>query len=775
MEASLGTTKVDSSSPAEVFHGQQEDEDDRDEKTSSVSSSDNEDGQAGEDEKPPVMMAEESDHMKIRDEDDDDDDDENYNDGQAGPRLVRGGSIFGDGGELKPRKHPMVPITIEFEHLRYSVRVRKGGLISQLKKRQNPFAKEDKFLLKDLSATLYPNEVTAIMGPSGAGKTTLLNLLAGRLGGGKQEGSVTVNGVKRSHISNAKWQRLCGYVMQDDIMHTFMTANEIFHFTAWLRIRSALWNPSFTNAHVAAVVRELGLSGCAKTKVGSPDARGISGGQRKRVSIGMELITEPSVLFLDEPTSGLDSSTAYHLVQTLKKLASVGRTIVTTIHQPSTDMFNMFDRVLVLSNGHIVYNGRPSEVISYFSKLNFKCPKYSNPAEFIMNLAKSDSHLSTKDEGKLRVQELACAYRTHSDLRQWDFADTDAVNIRQLVPEGRARFMTIEGSVGTMGNQLRRRRRATTLGEGDDEERARKKELERDFHEKVKPQHRSNFFVQLIILTLRESLVAIRDPMTTWARMMQTIVLSLMVGLVFLGVGDDQASIQDRLGALFFIVVNQSFSAIMSTVVVFPVSRTVYIREHGSGAFGTLAYYLAKSVADLPYGIVFPIISSLIMYWMVGLDSEAKKFFIFMAVLIVMSNVAQSFGLAVSGGVPTIEIALALVPIVFVPLMLFGGFFLNSGNIPEWLVWLKYLSLFKYGFEILVLNEFEGLTFTCSSSERKNGKCPVSTGAEEISNLGMDNSYTKIYIDFLLLLGLYLMFKVLGYFLLRFTAGRKKA
>jgi ABC-type multidrug transport system ATPase subunit len=188
--------------------------------------------------------------------------------------------------------------------------------------------------------------------------------------------------------------------VQDDVMYPLLTPRETFWFSAQLKLPFTERNKK---AKVDALIEELGLEKCQKTKIGDAEHRGISGGQRKRVSIGMEMITDPSILFLDEPTSGafhvtqslvlvavrqllmrhtgLDSSTAYSLVEKLQHLAAMGRTIVTTIHQPSTDIFFKFDRLMLLAEGHMVYNGPTKDVVAYFGKLGYKCPKYTNPAE----------------------------------------------------------------------------------------------------------------------------------------------------------------------------------------------------------------------------------------------------------------------------------------------------------------------------------------------------------------------------------------------------------
>ncbi len=279
------------------------------------------------------------------------------------------------------------PVTLSWSDLSYTVGAKPEGKWSWKKT-------ISKFLLKDLHGCIKPGELTCIMGPSGwhsvhvcfflpvhsfnsvenniwsgAGKTTLLNVLTGKFSGGKQKGTVFVNGLSRKKLGSA-WKRMSSYVTQDDILSPNLTPRSTTHyntkphlliqvrrceFCCWLRpfvwlifqftgeSREEIWfsaklrieqENKLIKDKVEMLVKELGLSGCADSRIGNVEKRGISGGQRKRAAIGVEMITEPSVLFLDEPTSGLDYSTSYTLVETLKEMAKSGRTIISTIHQP---------------------------------------------------------------------------------------------------------------------------------------------------------------------------------------------------------------------------------------------------------------------------------------------------------------------------------------------------------------------------------------------------------------------------------------------------------
>lgn len=243
-------------------------------------------------------------------------------------------------------------------------------------------SKQRRMVLNGVSGVVRPGELLAMLGPSGSGKTTLLTALAGRLPG-KVSGTITYNG--QSFSSTMK--RRTGFVTQDDVLYAHLTVLETLTYAALLRLPNKLTREEKVE-QVELVVMELGLTRCRNSMVGGALLRGVSGGERKRVSIGQEMLVNPSLLLLDEPTSGLDSTTAQRIVATLKGLARGGRTVVTTIHQPSSRLYRMFDKVVVLSDGCPIYSGCGGRVIEYFGSIGY-APGFNfmNPADFLLDLA----------------------------------------------------------------------------------------------------------------------------------------------------------------------------------------------------------------------------------------------------------------------------------------------------------------------------------------------------------------------------------------------------
>jgi ABC-type multidrug transport system ATPase subunit len=245
----------------------------------------------------------------------------------------------------------------------------------------------EKTIISGMSGVVRPGEMLAMLGPSGSGKTTLLTALGGRHGGRAAvlSGKITYNG---QPFSGAV-KRRTGFVTQHDVLYPHLTVSETLWYTAALRLPRSL-SAGEKRAQAEAVARELGLAKVAGSMVGGVrGVRGLSGGERKRVSIGLEMLVDPSLLLLDEPTSGLDSTTAARIVGTLRRMAAQGgRTVVVTIHQPSSRLYHMFDKVLLLSaDGRPIYYGRAADALDYFASVGFASPLSLNPADLMLDLA----------------------------------------------------------------------------------------------------------------------------------------------------------------------------------------------------------------------------------------------------------------------------------------------------------------------------------------------------------------------------------------------------
>uniref|UniRef100_A0A7N6AK35 ABC transporter domain-containing protein n=1 Tax=Anabas testudineus TaxID=64144 RepID=A0A7N6AK35_ANATE len=263
--------------------------------------------------------------------------------------------------------------TVKFSHLHYFVQE------TRFCRKIDP----EKCILKDVSGIMRPG-MNAIMGATGSGKTSLLDVLAGRKDpAGLRIGSVLVDG--RAVTSELRLSS--AYVVQDDILMGTLTVKENLLFSANLRLNPKLYTTTDKHSRVAAIIQDLGLADC----IGTEFLRGVSGGERKRCSIGMELITSPSLLFLDEPTTGLDSNTANCIINLLHKLSRRGKTVIFSIHQPRYSIFKQFDHLTLMHKGEVVYAGAADYALDYFTNLGYQIDAFNNPADFFMDITNGEA------------------------------------------------------------------------------------------------------------------------------------------------------------------------------------------------------------------------------------------------------------------------------------------------------------------------------------------------------------------------------------------------
>lgn len=593
-------------------------------------------------------------------------------DSRGQPRSDAAASDNGEGA-FAGGAPPQRPVTLRWRQLAATLEVGKGD------------ATTTKELLSLQGSVARPGRLLAIIGPSGAGKTTLLNALAGQVPVSKRmtlTGSVTVNGVPITESHHRQ-----GYVQQEDIFYSQLTVRETLMMAAHLRLPKAM-SDADKERYVEDLIKRLGLTKASNTIVGDAKTRGISGGEKKRLSIGCELIASPNLIFADEPTSGLDSFQAQRVMQTLKDLAGEGKTVVCSIHQPSSSIFEMFDDLLLLSEGCKVYSGPAADATKYFEGLGHPCPQNYNPAEFFSDLISVDpSNPETELQTRLRIKQLAEAARQKA---QEDGGDGDAEEADDLL--------------------------GTRPTEADNESPC-------------------SWRKQFLLLLGRSWRQATRDKATNFARAGTNVSSALIFGSIFWRMGRKQTSVQDRLGLLQVSAINAAMSSLVKTLNVFPRERNIVARERSKKAYHVLPYFAAKLAAELPVGAIFPLLFGTVVYPMTGLNPSTARFAKFLGIVTLESFTSSALGLTVGSVAPSTEAALAMGPAVMVVFIVFGGVYVNAANVPRALQWLPKISMIKYCFEALSVNEFKGLEFETTG---KPGE--VADGDQALARIGFGNS-----------------------------------
>lgn len=475
--------------------------------------------------------------------------------------------------------------------------------------------RDGKKVLQNVSGEFKHGRLTAVMGLSGSGKTTFLTTLSGRQWTGKVSGNVFFNG-KKVNISN--FYKLVGFVPQEDIMLRTLTVYETLYFAARTKLN---WRKSNHEIEmlVNQVIEELGLEDCRDSIIGDEEKRGISGGQRKRVNIGIELVSDPSVLFLDEPTSGLDASAANEVCIMLQRIAKTGIPVITVIHQPRYEIFSMFDDLLLLGKGgKIVYLGPCSEAVNYFEKLGFKCPPKVNPADFLMDVTNGD--IEREGEEEFTIQTLFDKWETYP---KEEFQQKVQTSIQEDVHEVQIHTL--------------------------DDEYAKKK---------------TSFFIQLWNCFKRALIQQMRNTLSLILEMLLLFIPGLTLGLVF---SDKEykgplpphiiqlcpKDLQPLCGAplddnLLYLVVlltcSTGLTGVMSSLKNFGGEKVVFSRESTSG-MQSFPYFLAKNIAQLPNILLGPCIYMCLFY---TLASPKGYFYEYYFVILHLYFAAYGFGYLLS-------------------------------------------------------------------------------------------------------------------------------
>ncbi|KAM0070902.1 putative ABC transporter, AAA+ ATPase domain, ABC-2 type transporter [Helianthus debilis subsp. tardiflorus] len=516
----------------------------------------------------------------------------------------------------------------------------KGGML------QSYFKKPPMFILNDVSCEAHPGDLTAIAGPSGAGKTTLLDIFAGDISSSKVSGHVLIN---NHPIDTKRFRRLAGYVTQDDALFPSLTVEETLMYSAFLRLRCSRKEAV---DRVKILVNELGLESVSSSRIGEGSNHGISGGERRRVSIGVELVHDPSVILIDEPTSGLDSNSAFCVVSLLKSMAtSRGKTIVLTIHQPGFRILELIDRLVLLSNGFVLHNGSLKS-LEHRLKVSGHCiPPRVNVLEFAIDVATV-----------LTIQ----------------------------IPKPSAEPIEIH------------------------------EEHEKD-SEIPYPNTR---FEEVTILSKRFFKNIFRTKQLFLTRIIQATLSSLILGTIFVNMSNNKGNLalQARLG---FFAFSLTFLLSSSTegLPIFLQERRILMRETSRGAYRVSSYVISNTLIFLPFLLMIGLLYTIPVYWLVGLQAEFASFFYFGLVVWMVILMSNSFTACFSALVPNFIMGTSVISGLMGCFFLFSGYFIAKDSIPKYWIFMHYMSLFKYPFECLMINEYGGKEGKNMCVEMEGGKC----------------------------------------------------
>ena len=471
-------------------------------------------------------------------------------------------------------------------------------------------------------------------------------------------------------------KQMSAYVLQDDLLHAELTVLETVTYAAKLRLAGKVASDDERDDLVEEVIELMGISHVKDVIIGDTRKKGISGGERKRVCVAIELLTRPKLLFLDEPTSGLDSTTALKVIGALKNLTAKGVcTVICTIHQPQRKIFDMFDNLILMKKGRIIYQGSCSKSILFLSSIGLNCPEETNPADFLIESISSAGDAT---------------------------ADALDNNGKKEVP--------IDLTLGS--NLLFESKEFTFNG----------------------------WWIEFCTLFTRSGRQYIRRYDIIFMNLIVTVIIAIFVSCgIWYQIGTDQKSIASRVPSLFFSCVTQGIVASLQCISSFPAERAIILRERAAGAYHVSAYFLAKSLVDILSVSWGPTIFCIIVYPTIGYQNTASHFFTYWIFMVMDSLAALSLATCVSCCCVSVEMSTVVLSVLLEISRLYGGFFTSPSQLDDYPQWrfADALSYLKYTFVGVALNELQGLELTCTQDEISSNTC-ITSGDDIIKEKGYD-------------------------------------
>lgn len=573
------------------------------------------------------------------------------------------------------------PFVLSFKNLTYSVNVRHklgfSSLLGREKSRDGaglPGRADTKVLLNDISGDAREGEIMAVLGASGSGKSTLIDALADRISKESLGGAITLNGeVLESRLLKV----ISAYVMQDDLLFPMLTVEETLMFSAEFRLPRSL-SKSRKKARVQALIDQLGLQNAAGTVIGDEGHRGVSGGERRRVSIGIDIIHDPIILFLDEPTSGLDSTSAFMVVKVLQRIAHSGSIVVMSIHQPSYRIMSLLDRLIFLSHGNTVFSGSPANLPKFFAEFGHPIPENENRTEFALDLIRELEGTPGGTKSMVEFNKSWEAKQQSSILQNRDVTWTGPKpSLKDAISASVSRGKLVSGGSGGDSSQV-----ASV------------------------PTFANPLWMEMLVISKRSLTNSRRMPELFGIRFGAVMVTGIILATMFHHLDNSPKGVQERLG-FFAFAMSTTFYTCAEAIPVFLQERYIFMRETAYNAYRRSSYVLAHAIISVPSLVILSLAFAATTFWPVGLAGGFSGFMFFFFAVLASFWAGSSFVTFLSGVVSHVMLGFTIVVAILAYFLLFSGFFISRDRIPLYWIWFHYLSLVKYPYESVLQNEFD--------------------------------------------------------------------
>lgn len=623
-----------------------------------------------------------------------------------------------------------------------------------------------KTILYPVNATFQAGVLNVIMGPSGSGKTSLLNSMALRLRNSlgtkyRPSGKLTFNGASPS---DSVIRSVCSYVCQDDdALLPSLTVRETLRFAAGLRLPSHMTKEE-KYSRAEEVLLKMGLKDCADNLVGNDLIKGISGGEKRRVSIAVQVLTDPRILLLDEPTSGLDAFTASSIMEVLQGLANEGRTLILTIHQARSDLFKHFGNVLLLARGGSpVYAGAAREMLGYFSRQGYECPQHTNPADFALDMITIDLQQEQREaESRERVKRLIDQWESHKD-EDLEAKEARLPEIKEADETGAAPEDAIAAELEKTSSKPNQRPSLASAPRKS----LNRANLSTPAELGALVRKRASLASALPLLLHRAVINTRRQPDLIMARLMQVIGLAIILALFFAPLRNDFFSVQNRMGFIQEIGAFY-FVGMLQNVAIYPNERDVFYREDDDGVYSVEAFIASYTILEVPFEIISSLVFGVLGAIAVGLPRTATMYFVTAFTCFGIVSCGESLGIMFNTVLPHTGFAVNVMGVVLSVATIMAG--ILSIDMPDLFVALNWLSPIRYGTRAIAPYSLWGVKFTCNDVQRlPDGSCPIQTGQDVLDLYNFD---VDPVVNVAALAGCVVVYRLLAWGLLRVVRGR---
>ncbi|KAL0916256.1 hypothetical protein M5K25_013749 [Dendrobium thyrsiflorum] len=531
-------------------------------------------------------------------------------------------------------------------------------------------------LLDSISGEARDGEILAIIGASGSGKSTLIDALADRISKPSLgKGGIFLNG---EPLESKIQKIISAYVLQDDLLFPMLTVEETLTFAAEFRLPRWL-SASKKRDRVQALIDQLGLRAAASTIIGDEGHRGVSGGERRRVSIGTDIIHDPILLFLDEPTSGLDSTSAFRVMKVLQRIASTGSVVVTSIHQPSARIMGLLDRLLILSQGRTVFFGSPNRLADFFADFGRPMSQGENKAEFALDVVRE------LEEGPGGADKLVQFFRLRA---QGSIAGLSEARLTGRISSTSTLEAAITASIS------RGKLFAAAILDASPSSTTAKL-----------AQFTNPFYVELSILTRRSFTNNWRMPELFFMRLGTILVTGGIFATFFFRLDLSPRGVQERFG-FFALAMSTIYYTCTDSLPVFLQELYIFFRETAYNSYRRSSYVLSNSLVALPSFFILSLAFASATFSGVGLANGSLGFLFYFLIILASFWAGSGFVSFLSAVVSQLMLGYFAVVAMLGYFLLFSGFFIKRNRIPDYWIWFHYLSLVKYSYEGVLQNEF---------------------------------------------------------------------